>query len=548
MAFYYCLLFDVDGTLLDFNAAEDGALRDTLAHFSLPNTEDAVSQYHDINNALWAALEQGKVRQDKLVIQRFEKLLAAFGVQGNPVEINDYYLTQLSQRADTFPGAEEALEELAEVATLAVVSNGVEKVQAGRLEKSGLGRFFDGVFVSGRVGATKPARKIFDTALNTLGIENRKKVLMIGDSLKADIAGARERVSTPAGATSAARFCPRALRSRPTRSRDMRNCFALSWKRRSLQMPEVKKNAISFKSSNGTDTVAGYYYTCPGMEPRCILQISHGMCEYIGRYDDFAGYMAQKGYVVCGNDHLGHGATSSGPNGTDGYFAEKDGRKFVLQDLHEMNRLAREAYPGLPVILLGHSMGSFFARMYAVLYPETLHALVLSGTGGPNPLAGVGLALTEAIGRVKGRKHRSKFLNNMAFGQYLKRVDSPDTPYDWISRDKEVVARYAQDAKCTFIFTASAFHELMAILRAVNRPQWAQKVDKRLPVALFAGDADPVGDYGRGVESVYRALKDAGVKDVFLKLYPGARHEILNETNRAEVYADILAWCDAHQA
>lgn len=163
--------------------------RDTLAHFSLPNTEDAVSQYHDINNALWAALEQGKVRQDKLVIQRFEKLLAAFGVQGNPVEINDYYLTQLSQRADTFPGAEEALEELAEVATLAVVSNGVEKVQAGRLEKSGLGRFFDGVFVSGRVGATKPARKIFDTALNTLGIENRKKVLMIGDSLKADIAG-----------------------------------------------------------------------------------------------------------------------------------------------------------------------------------------------------------------------------------------------------------------------------------------------------------------------------------------------------------------------
>ena len=127
-------------------------------------------------------------------------------------------------------------------------------------------------------------------------------------------------------------------------------------------------------------------------------------------------------------------------------------------------------------------------------------------------------------------------------------IRDSDTPYDWISRDKEVVARYAQDAKCTFIFTASAFHELMAILRAVNRPQWAQKVDKRLPVALFAGDADPVGDYGRGVESVYRALKDAGVKDVFLKLYPGARHEILNETNRAEVYADILAWCDAHQA
>ncbi len=191
MAFYYCLLFDVDGTLLDFKASEDAALRETLARFSLPETEEAVAAYHNINNALWAALEQGKVRQDKLVVQRFEKLLDTFGVKGNPVKINDYYLTQLSQRADVFPGAQETLEELAEVATLAVVSNGVERVQTGRLERSGLGRYFDGVFISGRVGASKPSRKIFETALNTLGIENRKKVLMIGDSLKADIAGGR---------------------------------------------------------------------------------------------------------------------------------------------------------------------------------------------------------------------------------------------------------------------------------------------------------------------------------------------------------------------
>ena len=285
----------------------------------------------------------------------------------------------------------------------------------------------------------------------------------------------------------------------------------------------------------------------PEGQVRAVLQLSHGMVEYIDRYRPLAEYLADRGILVTGHDHLGHGA-SIRTKEDYGYFAEPDGNRAVLADLHAVTVLTKQLYPDLPYFLLGHSMGSFFARMYAVLYPETLHALVLSGTGGPNPLAGVGLALTEAIGRVKGRKHRSKFLNNMAFGQYLKRVDSPDTPYDWISRDKEVVARYAQDAKCTFIFTASAFHELMAILRAVNRPQWAQKVDKRLPVALFAGDADPVGDYGRGVESVYRALKDAGVKDVFLKLYPGARHEILNETNRAEVYADILAWCDAHQA
>lgn len=313
-------------------------------------------------------------------------------------------------------------------------------------------------------------------------------------------------------------------------------------------MQEVRKSDISFESSDGKNTVAGYFYTCPAAAPRAVLQISHGMCEYIGRYDDFAGYMARHGYVVCGNDHLGHGATSSGPNGTDGFFAPKDGRKFVLRDLNTMNRKAREAYPGLPLILLGHSMGSFFARQYAVLYPDTLQALVLSGTGGPNPLASVGLWLTNRIAAQKGATYRSQFLNQMAFGQYLKRIKTPISPYDWISRDQDIVARYAADPKCTFVFTASAFHELMAILRTVNRPDWAQKVDQKLPVALFAGDMDPVGDYGKGVERVYRALQSAGVEDVSLKLYPGARHEILNETNRGEVYADVLAWCDAHLA
>ena len=311
-------------------------------------------------------------------------------------------------------------------------------------------------------------------------------------------------------------------------------------------MSEVLKSAISFKSANGTDTVAGYYYTCPDIKPVAILQISHGMCEYIGRYDDFAGYMARSGFVVCGNDHLGHGATSDGVGGVDGFFAEKDGRKFVLQDLHRMNSLACKAYPGLPVVMLGHSMGSFIARLYAVTYPETLRALVLSGTGGPNPLGGVGIALTTLLSKVKGPQHRSAFVNNLAFGTYLKKIEAPATPYDWISRDAEIVAKYAKDAKCTFVFTASAFHELMSMLNTVNKPSWAQRVDKTLSIALFSGDMDPVGDYGKGVRTVYEALCGAGVKDVTLKLYPGARHEILNETNRSEVYADVLDWCKKH--
>lgn len=189
MAHYNCLLLDVDGTLLDFKAAEYAAIRETFSHYGLPAEEQNIRLYHTINEELWAALERGEVRQEKLVVQRFEKLLAALGTQGDAVKMNDYYLTQLSGGADLLPGAQEALEELAEVATIAIVTNGVERVQLGRLERSGIGVYCDAVFVSSRVGASKPARRIFDVALDTLGVENRKKVLVVGDSLKADIAG-----------------------------------------------------------------------------------------------------------------------------------------------------------------------------------------------------------------------------------------------------------------------------------------------------------------------------------------------------------------------
>lgn len=169
MAYYHCLLFDLDGTLLDFGAAEDAAIHETLAYYGFVQPQEAVDAYKQINSALWAALERGEVRQEKLVVQRFEKLLADFGVQGDAVAMNDHYLTRLSERADVYPGAQEVLQELAEVATLAVVTNGVDRVQAGRLQRSGLAPYFDGVFVSSRVGASKPARKIFDRALSTLG-------------------------------------------------------------------------------------------------------------------------------------------------------------------------------------------------------------------------------------------------------------------------------------------------------------------------------------------------------------------------------------------
>lgn len=309
-------------------------------------------------------------------------------------------------------------------------------------------------------------------------------------------------------------------------------------------MSEIRTSAIWFNSANGKDRVAGYYYDVPDTTPRAVVQISHGMCEYIGRYQDFASFLVQNGFAVCGNDHLGHGATSDG--GTDGFFSEENGWKYALEDLRTMNRLARERYPGCPVFLLGHSMGSFFARLYAVTYPETIDALLLSGTGGPNPAAGVGIFLTSVLAKWKGPRHRSSLINRMAFGTYLSRISNPNTPYDWITRDQEIVNSYAVDPKCTFIFTVSAFHDLMCVLAKVSTPEWAARFPKELPVMLFSGDMDPVGSYGKGVQKVYDLLCGAGVKDVSIKLYPGGRHEMLNETNRQEVYRDILNWCNTH--
>lgn len=191
MAYYHCLLFDVDGTLLDFSASEQAALKETFEHYGFERKKEMQARYAEINASLWAALERGEIKQDKLVIQRFEMLFQEFQVKAKPAEVNEFYLSQLAARADAFEGVQELLQELAEVATLAVVTNGVERVQKKRLEQAELTKYFDGFFISSKVGATKPSRKMFDAALRELGVENREKVLMIGDSVKADIVGGK---------------------------------------------------------------------------------------------------------------------------------------------------------------------------------------------------------------------------------------------------------------------------------------------------------------------------------------------------------------------
>lgn len=308
-------------------------------------------------------------------------------------------------------------------------------------------------------------------------------------------------------------------------------------------MQHYIKDSLHFLSADGKTQVAGYLYTPTSTTPKAVIQISHGMCEYIGRYEHMIDRLCGAGYAVCGNDHLGHGNTSPG---SYGFFAERDGYKLLLQDLKAMNQLARTKYTGVPMILFGHSMGSFLARWFAEKYPDAQDALVLSGTGGPGLLMRFGKQLARFLSAVKGPKYVSQFLVKVSTGSYCKGIEDATSGSAWLSRDPAVWDAYDADEKCTFSFTVSAYRDMLTAYNHVNTAAWAQRLRKDLPILIYSGDFDPVGNYGKGVRAVYQLLMDAGMEDVTLRLYPGGRHEMHNETNKDEVFDNLIAWCDGH--
>lgn len=300
----------------------------------------------------------------------------------------------------------------------------------------------------------------------------------------------------------------------------------------------------SFLSTDGVTKIACYFYE-PQVEPIGVLQISHGMCEYLERYEEFADFLCSKGFIVCGNDHLGHGATANNSENL-GFFAEKGGADYLPEDVFQLTRIAKKRYPGQPYFLLGHSMGSFIARQYLALHGGELDGAILCGTAGPNPALGAGQKMASLLVSTGHGKHRSSFLNRLAFGSYNHRFDAPKSQYAWLSREESIVRKYEQDPLCSFVFTASGFRDLFTLLGKVSAKDWAGKVPKDLPIFLIAGEDDPVGNYGKGVRQVERMLRNAGIRDLSCRLYPGGRHEILNETNRQEVYEDVWKWLQTH--
>ena len=296
----------------------------------------------------------------------------------------------------------------------------------------------------------------------------------------------------------------------------------------------------SFESKHENKKIAYSVFEPDDNAPRAIVQISHGMCEYIGRYERFAEFLTANGFIVCGNDHLGHGrsADSDGELGVMPRHADE----ILPDDVHSLTLIMKQKYPDLPYFLLGHSMGSFVARIYLTKYGAELDGAIIMGTGGPESPAAAGKLLAKIVGATRGREHRSKLIDKVAFGSYNSRFGKDCSPKAWLTRDEDTVERYMKDKFCMYLFTADAFYGLFNMLGRVSAKDWATKLPKNVPLLLTSGEQDPVGNYGKGVRTVYERIKAAGASDVTLKMYTDDRHEILNELDRDTVYADILEW------
>ena len=279
-------------------------------------------------------------------------------------------------------------------------------------------------------------------------------------------------------------------------------------------------------------------------EPKAVLQIIHGMIEFIGRYDRFAEFMASNGYVIAGIDLPGHGS-SVNDQGDHGYFGEPDGNASVISAIHGLRTIMQKEYPGLPYLMLGHSMGSFFVQQYVMMYGEGIRAMAVMGTGWQPSF---NLKLARLICRLQAARHgwryRSPLLTKMALGSANKRIPDAKTKNDWLTRDEKIVAAYNANPWDNFMFTVNAFDGMFKAIGYVEKPDHVRRLAPDLPVFFLSGAEDPVGNYGEGPKKAAGNYRNCRMKNVQMKLYPGDRHELLNETDHEKPDEDLLAFFD----
>lgn len=310
----------------------------------------------------------------------------------------------------------------------------------------------------------------------------------------------------------------------------------------------MKKDTFTKTMSDGFPVVIHRWI--PDGEIKGIVQLSHGMAEYAERYDEFGSLLAENGILFYAEDKRGHGDTADlaekNGNGKFGYLADKNGFFRVRDDLHEETLDLKKEYPGKKIILFAHSFGSFVGQAYMEAYGNDIDGCILCGSAGPR----LGLmSFAKIFGRLSkvfvGPKNVSKFLNLLAFGSYNSKISQKRTVFDWLSRDNENVDKYIEDRRCGFLCTVSFFNDMFDGLLNIHKSENMKKIPQNLPVHIIAGTGDPVGDYCKTLDNLYSIYLKNGIKEVDFVKYTDARHELLNETNREEVKAELLKWINA---
>lgn len=309
----------------------------------------------------------------------------------------------------------------------------------------------------------------------------------------------------------------------------------------------MTKETFTFLSANGKNQIYVKLWKPENKPIKGILQISHGMIEHIERYDEFACFLADRGFVVVGNDHMGHGKSVSSSDEW-GYFAEQESSLKVVEDLHILTLKMKKMYPDTSYFVLGHSMGSFMIRRYLMTYGKEVDGAIIMGTG-RQPflkliLGKLVLKITKAI---YGEKHRSIFLEWLMFGSYNKRFSSNKKGKEWLTGDEKQVQKYMNDPACSFLFTINGIETLLSTLTFIQAKKNIRYLPKDIPMLIVSGNEDPVGGYGKGTYQVFKTYQQHGVKNIELKLCKGLRHEPLNEKNRYEVYEMLYTYLDKWQ-
>lgn len=305
----------------------------------------------------------------------------------------------------------------------------------------------------------------------------------------------------------------------------------------------MKTKEFSFKSATGVCRIHGCEFLPEG-DVRAVVIIHHGMAEHINRYADYVKHLTDMGYAVFMHDMANHGKSNQKTE-LLGYFGENDGYKNLVKDLKTVYDLAKKEFPDKKIIMFGHSMGSFIVRCFDCAYPGASDASVYMGTGGSNPAAGMGKAISNLIASIKGSTYKSKMLDKITFGSFNKKTDKK-TSFDWLTRDSAIVQKYIDDDYCGFLFTVKGMNDLVNLNVWANSAECYNTVKKDLPILLVSGADDPVGAYSKGINEVADKMKASGHTNVTVKLFPGCRHEVLNETNRQEVYEGIDAFLNAN--